>query len=1480
MDRGEREVSRGTRLGTGGIVNSPRSRLLVWVLAAASLWGTATVRAQAVRRPGATVYPDFSNAADQLLRAAAGQAQAKQWNEAVDLYLRAIQQYGDTVTPVPADDANAPLGGETKLYVDVRSYVQRRLAALPPEARAVYRARVDATAERWYRDGLTNRDRALLRRVVEEAFCSGWGDEALEALGDIAFQDGRPQEALAAYERLSAGPEAIRAGLPHPDPSVDRARLQVKTWLVRAALGAPTPTPAELDAFRKEYPDAQGTVAGRTGNWVDVLLRALNEDRIAFPEPLDLRWPTLGGSMSRNRVLAEEVDVGSPQWTVRLERVNSSRGSASFGNRFSNPAPTAVEPITAYHPIVLGNQVVVADENAVRAYDLDERPKNADDVVWQHPPQGPLQTVPQARVPTRSARFSLSAAGDRIFARLGPTGSANGQSNSAIVALQRSREGTLLWKTKAGEVELPRRGNNAAGRSSIGFEGTPVADSRNVYVAISESGPRISTWVVCLNAESGKTRWARFVCEAPPGVDNAMGQGGMLNMGVAVPPPPDAGQRMLTLQGGLVFYQTNLGALACLDGESGQVRWVATYPRVDRPASLSIDRDLSPAIAHDGLVFIAPNDSAVVCAFEMGTGRLVWKRDDMPKAEHLLGVAHGRLIVTGDHVWMINTRDGKVLSTWPDNLNGLDSAGRGLITAEHIYWPTRGEVQVLDITTGMRATNRPPIQLSQKFQQNGGNLVAGDGYLVVAGAESLVVFSQNSRLIQRYQLEIAKAPERALPYFHLAQVAEASGEDKLALANLEGALNHARPGDLVDGRPLAEVARARRFDLLLKLASRSVKAGDWETALVHYEAAAAAAGPGRDRLTAKLGLARAHQTLGRSAQAVATLQGLLDDDSVRTLTVPIDDRQTVRADIRITDLLNTIVKQSGRAAYAAYDARARELLRQAELEQNPRALEEIDRTYPIAACLPEALLRLGRVRLEEGRAVDAARAFKRLLAEADDDAGRATAWLELGRSHEKRHLWSAARDAYTQAAERYGNVLVPALGPNLTAAQVASQRLARPVFEKLGPASAEPGPTLPMARRWAKALDGPHRVLVADGPPPSPEVGPIFLARGGWLRSVNPVSGDAAWTIELPAEPVWLGYLADRLLVATEKNVIALGLERGEVLWGYEQPRDPKLKELDPFARDQGPISKSDPADGLSGFRVLGDRLVFRQGPRELVVLDGENGLVAWSFAAPTGTINPNILVGPQRIVLQVRKPHAVVVLDTADGRRLGEFEQPEKEPATWPRPPLPLDDDRVVLVLDERTVALFDLQRGEEAWRWVESSPLPRVTMPALFGDAGRLFALFDGRLLVRLDAKTGGKVWGKTLGSEDLSERPDAFGLDERRVYYASDLTVGAFELADGTPAWSSSVGEPASGWSLVLGRNCLMAYPRKSGDHEVREMLPLAVLDRERGSLIQRFLIASPVRELAVRFTGPGALVATQAGLWSLGTFPKGPEGPRPR
>jgi hypothetical protein len=104
-------------------------------------------------------------------------AAARNWDEAVDIYSELASEHTDRV--VALDDTR---------YVGLPTYCQLQLAKLPAEALVAYRRRVDAQAERWYREGLAARDSQMLTRVVDKLFCSSWGDDALLALGELALE--------------------------------------------------------------------------------------------------------------------------------------------------------------------------------------------------------------------------------------------------------------------------------------------------------------------------------------------------------------------------------------------------------------------------------------------------------------------------------------------------------------------------------------------------------------------------------------------------------------------------------------------------------------------------------------------------------------------------------------------------------------------------------------------------------------------------------------------------------------------------------------------------------------------------------------------------------------------------------------------------------------------------------------------------------------------------------------------------------------------------------------------------------------------------------------------------------------------------------------------------------------------------------------------------------------------------------------------
>lgn len=1472
--RPHRESPRRRPAGTAALL----ACCLAWAAAAPAQFPVD----EGPQRAATSVYFDTSNAADALLRSAANHVRGGHFAEAVEIYQRVIQQFGDKVVETADEPASPGLAGLSHLSIDVRRECQRRIAALPPEGRALYRARVDGQAERWYRQGEAGRDRAPLRRVIDQAFCSSWGDDALELLGDLAFQDGQFAEALSQYGRLRPDRAGAGSAFTHPDPSVDLARVDAKKLLARAALGENPPTAEEIRAFAEANPQAAGPFAGRRGLLARDLAEAIRDDHLAQSSAADGRWPTFAGSPSRSRVAPHPIDVGSLQWRVELEPINGQVGRPTQYNRISRMIPTTPptpERLLAYHPIVVGDQVIVDDSRQVIAYNLNGRPADPAgattpaEVAWKIDKQAQNTPPFATRAYQGLARHTLTAFGDRVYTRIGPPPSTipmtgrNGGINigpptpSSILALDRGGEGKRAWETKASDITLPKRRADNSARNVV-FEGTPVADARGVYVALTDRVEMTAAYVACLDAEDGHLRWLRSVCEA------SGGGGDIWTTGIR----NEIGLRLLTLEGSTLYFQTNLGALAAVDAETGSIRWLATYPT--RRAPNSYDRDLNPAIVHDGLVIIAPNDAPGIYAFDAATGRMAWKTDDVPEEvhlAHLLGVAKGKLVATGDRVLLYDVKTGKLARVWPENNQATQGYGRGVLAGDRIYWPTKNEIHVLDQETGLRSD--PPIRLQETFGCEGGNLAVGDGYLLVAQSNALVVFCQTSRLIERYKAEIARAPDRAANYYRLAQVSEAVGRDDEALSSLERIAALDRTGEMIDGLPVADQARDQRRRLLMKLGGKAKAERRWAQAVERYESADAVARTDRDRLAARLELAEVQAGADRPGDSVRTLQAILADDRLRSLSIAAgDDHRSVRADLLVADRLAGLLGVRGRDLYADYDRDAARLLDRGVRARDPRLIEDVGRSYPAARVVPDAWLALARLREEAGQPGEAARAYKRLLAAAPDDAGRARALWGLGHAYEAQKLWVSARDVYLLASARFADQPIDGAGGEAgRLGPLVADRLGRDPFARMRGDQVGPGAPVPLRRRWDLHPASDIRPIAADGVPPASGVGRIFLAQGRTLRPVDPQAGTSAWVADLGGEPAWVGYLADRIIAATATSLVALDPATGKVDWKRAIEPPASEPEADPFGR----AVTGDPADPLrrpahlAGFRVVGNRIFCLQGDRSLLAHDGDTGLLDWSYTpAPGSRINSRMLVGPGRIVLQSLRPNRTLILDTATGRRLGDFAGEDGAEA-WPLEPLAIDDDHAAIVLDRDRVGLLDLNRGVLAWTVRSSEGLPRVGPVRLIGDGERLL-LLDGRNLARLDPASGAERWRRSLGGEDLSERPDAVAVAGDRIFVANNAKLSAYGLADGSPAWVRELLHgPDQGWAVALVDRAVAAYPNPARMPEGSAgALPLLLHRRDDGRLAQRFVFQAAAPDLAVLASPLGALVASRGGLWALG------------
>jgi len=683
-----------------------------------------------------------------------------QWEEAVNRLL-VVAAGGTRRTTIDDGHQLIPVGDGR--YLGVNQYVRSQLLALPPRALKIYRSRVDPLAEAWYRQGVDRRDNALLRRVVDEAPASSYADDTLMALGEIALEKADYASARAYWEQLipaasarpsqpsdvskpsdetggsnglgesqpTAGerspdaaaaeqpitPASLRAAWPRfPDTDFPLAAVRARLVLASILAGELQRAGAELDRMEQLHADASGRLGGREVVFVGKLGELLSSAR-SWPEAAPTEdWPTFAGAPTRDGRAARRPDPAGVAWRYSLSptEVGSDR-----------VVPAVAESVRAplsYYPVFAEGRLFVADASSIHGLQAD-----TGDPPWPgasrtifHPPGN--ATSP-SRVPGDAfgtPRYTLTVYGKRLYARLGspvtvePAERERGLVRNELVCLDLAAEGRLLWRATAEE--------------GWAFEGAPLADHRGVYVAMRRADVRTESHVACFDPATGRLRWRQFVAAALTPAGNTLHQ---------------ISHNLLTLAGNRLFHNTNLGAVAALSAEDGELHWAHTYPRelqgdLLAPA-LHWARELNPCVYDDGRVLVAPADSPRIYAFDAATGNLLWQSPEaVADAVGLLGTTGQHVIAGGGRLYWLRLdgpRGGRIDHLWPD---GPDRPGwgRGLIADGEVLFPTRERIHAFDART---AAPRRVIELSAR-DATGGNLMVADGRLIIATERELIGF--------------------------------------------------------------------------------------------------------------------------------------------------------------------------------------------------------------------------------------------------------------------------------------------------------------------------------------------------------------------------------------------------------------------------------------------------------------------------------------------------------------------------------------------------------------------------------------------------------------------------------------------------------------------------------------------------------------------------------------------------------------------
>ncbi len=722
----------------------------------------------------------------------------QQWSEAVETLRQVQEEYGQRLIPLPeVADPKAP----ERRFVSVRDYCHWQISALPLPALELYRQRVDPLAERWYADGAGRSDVALLQQVVHAGFVSSWGDDALLLLGELALEAGHFDRARecwfpllplptnhavlqSVFERartiiangevaklldelyqlktgaephyyhlrrdrpltVAAAQELARfwksegqfTQLTYPDTPLDWAAIEARLVMVSIAEGDLATAELELGRFRRLYGSAEGKLGGRTVNFTEFLTAQLAAAKAWRMPSAPKSWPMFAGNNERNPLAAADVDIRAVAWRVPLGKVtmvDSELAATMYRPRRSGEGKDALLP---HFPVVAQGRVYYCNEYQIFARNLHDgqpcwgnaqgRPPGE---IFHHEPAANMRFPSLLGVP----RFTLLNHQDKLFARVGaaPTTTVSQapsgrKSDSFLVCLDLAAEGREMWRFH------PETDDWAV-------EGSPVTDGKLVFIVLRQGGVRSRLYMAALDVDSGRQVWKQFICGADtPGRNEHS----------------EVTHNLLTLHDGTLYCNTNLGAVSALTTD-GQWKWLARYNRAKfhenrnrKPAHYY--RDVNPVVFHAGLLYAAPSDFDGILALDAATGELAWKAVDPEDAVHLLGVAEGMLVASGDKLWRFDARYGLARFKWPEGERPL-GFGRGVISGSRIYFPTRDEIYLFDV--GTEYPIRQPIELkiwgspsaapdapSTPGDRNaqGGHLIVAEGYLLIAGTEELLAF--------------------------------------------------------------------------------------------------------------------------------------------------------------------------------------------------------------------------------------------------------------------------------------------------------------------------------------------------------------------------------------------------------------------------------------------------------------------------------------------------------------------------------------------------------------------------------------------------------------------------------------------------------------------------------------------------------------------------------------------------------------------
>ena len=1452
--------------------------VLAWLAAAAPAWADgslARLRAlldEALGTPEATgphaepageVSIDYSPAGRPIAALAeAGRAeQERNWRRAAELYQRLLDEAPDELCrPAP------------RLYVPIHVWVEERLARLPPEGLAAYRAHVDVVAGAAF--AAAGGDRGRLAEAVRRFLLSSPGGAALDRLATAWLARGEAGRALRAWRRLLAL---------CPDALVPPGQLAAKLAVCFVQLGHADAAREFLSKAAEALgAEATASIAGRT---------------IPLPGPLLANLDSIG---NRQSAIADGLRPGPLVWSDALQPSRPAAAVSPFRERLvlelEAPAP---EPAVRVLPIVAAGAAIYPGQDGLTARDAAT---GAPRWVWPWPYQHTLSAwaaAPGTHGWTASADASAAYCAVPFLA----TGRVGGEPRLGghLVALE-LRSGVPRWQRSAAEA-LP------ADRAAAGgaFVSAPLPIGERLVVGLRGGAAGDDYYLCGLRARDGALLWRTFIAARPAEPFGRMGR-----YQTAFEAQPAAGR-------GLAVACAGGGIAAGVELDTGAIRWLVRYDqnagrragwRWFRPDGW---RGAAPLVA-DGIAWLAPPDSDYLYAIEVETGQVLWRRE---RGDHryLAGPpCGGRVWAVGADAACLDARGAVIWQApLPSPAVGRPALGlRGRGTRDEddrglpmsLAVPLAGGILYLDAGTGSElawasweawAAARGP---DAPVPMASGDLTLSGGRLLVTTALALHAFGPLERR-EAIVRQLAADPDDPLAQHALGQESHWWGDAAGAVAALERALElaAARPGALSEA--LLGDVRRRLAACQSDLSRAHEHQGRLEPALAACEAALRLVPEGPEHHALLLRRAELAGRLGRWAVAAEACH-----EAIRAAQPGQPEWAAAR------DRLQAVLLRAGRQPYEPFERQAAELLARGD----EASLEAVVRLYPNSLSAPRALealasaaersARPGQARLWRIQLVkdypDAASApdvaHRLAIGYAAEDAAAMArgvlAWLRRrlprGEGEAPRGEWAEACRDPAGFLGRHGAAQPPqppaklepplsarwTVRPSYGAAEVGVSPATSPngdMFFILAGRSIECRAMDTGALLWSDRpgwigirivdaerrgggvriigtvsdrLDAPAEraglrggdVLVRfDGKPlrdAQDLIATCTERRAGEAVALEFLRGDdlIRVTVRLGARPsladdpqtppaALIGVVGGLAFVRKASRLEALKLETGEAAW----------------ALPLGPSGAAPDEPGAHLAAAAPGIVAIAHAAGRITALDPASGHKLWSQRIEEPTLH-NLLLWPHGLAVASSRPATVRALNAFDGTVAFEVADPRAGGA----PAVALDASGRLCYAMGGAMGCWDAARGEMAW----ASRIPNFTARALWAAGPNLVAHGEDDAGVEAiecrQAATGLPAWSLALARGErllfADAAADAFYLASRQ---GARTIVRRLAGSTGQVAWAVTLrrGEELVAWAdagpaLVLGLSV--------ADAEGTRRAELSAIDRLSGGEVERLML----------------------------------------